>query len=156
MAVSSILWERPLFHEKRDVLEKHVLKKALLCLLIFPIAFFFFRSGCPFYRLTGIPCPVCGMTRAYLAALRLNFSAAFRLHPLWPSAVPLIILILWKEGKIFRDKKKNICFYAGWIVLFLAVYFYRMLTLFPNTEPMVLNPNAPLFQLIRLFISRFY
>ena len=96
------------------------------------------------------------MTRAYLAALRLNFSAAFRLHPLWPSAVPLLILILWKEGKIFRDKKKNICFYAGWIGLFLAVYFYRMLTLFPDTEPMVLNPNAPLFRLIRLFISRFY
>ena len=130
-------------------------KKALLCLLIFLGMFFLFSVGCPFYRLTGIPCPVCGMTRAYLAAFQLDFAAAFRMHPLWPTAVLLILLILWKEGRIFRSRKKNVLFYVGWSVLFLTVYLNRMLTLFPDTEPMIIDWNAPLFRLLRLFISRF-
>lgn len=77
------------------------------------------------------------------------------MHPLWPTAVLLILLILWKEGRIFRSRKKNVLFYVGWSVLFLTVYLNRMLTLFPDTEPMIIDWNAPLFRLLRLFISRF-
>ncbi len=38
---------------------------------------------CIFRRATGFPCPGCGMTRAVLAALHGDFSAAFAYHPLW-------------------------------------------------------------------------
>jgi hypothetical protein len=37
---------------------------------------------CPLRRLTGIPCPTCGTTRAVLALLRGDWSAAFTSNPL--------------------------------------------------------------------------
>ena len=40
--------------------------------------------ACPFYTLTGHPCPFCGGTRAYAAMWRGGFVAAFRYHPLGP------------------------------------------------------------------------
>lgn len=44
---------------------------------------------CPFRRLTGLPCPGCGMTRAAGHLLRGEFREALRDHPL----VPLIMAI---------------------------------------------------------------
>jgi hypothetical protein len=47
---------------------------------------------CPFLALTGIPCPLCGMTRAWDAALHGDLAAAFKFHPLAPLALPLWIV----------------------------------------------------------------
>ncbi len=40
-------------------------------------------TPCLFRRLTGIPCPCCGMSRAWIAALRLDFRGAFSFHPVF-------------------------------------------------------------------------
>jgi uncharacterized protein DUF2752 len=40
--------------------------------------------ACPFYVLTGHPCPFCGGTRAYAAMWRGDVGAAFRFLPLGP------------------------------------------------------------------------
>lgn len=40
--------------------------------------------ACPFYALTGHPCPFCGGTRAYAAMWRGDVVGAARLHPLGP------------------------------------------------------------------------
>ena len=43
---------------------------------------------CPLYAVSGIPCPGCGMTRAFLALLRLDFAAAWNWNPaIYPLAV---------------------------------------------------------------------
>jgi hypothetical protein len=47
---------------------------------------------CPFLALTGIPCPLCGTTRAWDATLHGDLAAAFRYHPLAPLALPLWIV----------------------------------------------------------------
>lgn len=39
--------------------------------------------GCPVRFLTGVSCPGCGMTRAWLEALRLDLPAAVAYHPLF-------------------------------------------------------------------------
>jgi hypothetical protein len=39
---------------------------------------------CPFRRLTGLPCPGCGMTRAFAHLAKGQWSAALRDHPLAP------------------------------------------------------------------------
>jgi hypothetical protein len=39
---------------------------------------------CPFRRLTGLPCPGCGMTRAFAHLAKGEWSAAVRDHPLAP------------------------------------------------------------------------
>ena len=47
---------------------------------------------CPFLALTGIPCPLCGTTRAWDATLHGDLTTALRFHPLAPIALPLWIL----------------------------------------------------------------
>ena len=49
---------------------------ALILIFVFAWAVCF---GCAVYRLLGVPCPGCGMTRAWLQALRLDFAGAFRI-----------------------------------------------------------------------------
>lgn len=39
---------------------------------------------CPFRRLTGLPCPSCGLTRSVVAAAHGRLSTAVRYHPLGP------------------------------------------------------------------------
>lgn len=46
---------------------------------------------CVFKKLTGIDCPLCGMTRSMHAAARLDFASAAEHHILGP---PLFILLL--------------------------------------------------------------
>ena len=37
---------------------------------------------CPFRRLTGLPCPSCGLTRSWQAAAHLRLRDSFGYHPL--------------------------------------------------------------------------
>lgn len=91
---------------------------------------------CPLRAVTGVPCPGCGLTRAWLAALRLDFPAAFQAHPLFLLAPALVLLALVKGGRIFPSRWANRIFWLGMAALFLGCYLWRMLTLFPDTPPM--------------------
>lgn len=73
------------------------------CLII--ALFCFYR--CPFLFLWGIPCPGCGMTRAFLALLHLDFAAAFYYHPLFPVVIFYIL-----RGIFALYKKKHPAFCA--------------------------------------------
>ncbi len=45
---------------------------------------------CLFHRLTGLPCPGCGMTRGVLALLGGDVRAALAFHPLSPVVVAIV------------------------------------------------------------------
>jgi hypothetical protein len=59
---------------------------------------------CIFRRLSGLPCPTCGSTRAVLALARLDPLEALRLNPLIASialAIPVIALLwAWRRPRI--------------------------------------------------------
>lgn len=107
--------------------------------------------GCLIKTLFGIPCPGCGMTRAWLALLRGDFSAAFRWHPLFWLAPVLALLI---SGVLDRKYPKitQIAFILCFASLFL-VYGLRMLALFPGESPMDYNAHSVLEKLLGLFRS---
>ena len=53
---------------------------------------------CPFKAVTGLPCPGCGMTHAFLALGRLDFAGAWAANPL---AFPLAALAaLYAAGRV--------------------------------------------------------
>lgn len=87
------------------------------------------RLSCPIRELTGIPCPGCGMGRAWLAVLRFDFSGAFRYHPLfW--AVPVVALFIIRDFRLFRAQKYN-----TFVMVFLGIavtvcYFIRLAAYF--------------------------
>jgi len=82
---------------------------------------------CPFKALTGLPCPGCGMTHAFLALGRLDFAGAFAANPL---AFPLAALAaLYAAGRVpgaLRSVKVVNCALAG----VLAFWSGRLLRLF--------------------------
>ena len=73
---------------------------------------------------TGVSCPGCGMTRACLSALRLDFASAFYYHPLWILMLPLAALLIFLWAK---RKKKALCVVLGlFFVALIGVYLYRL------------------------------
>ncbi len=77
---------------------------------------------CPFRALTGLPCPGCGMTRAWISLLHGDLSAAFRFHPFfW--AVPVLLVFLLTAGRPTGrpkiDRAVLIAVAGGWILFAL-------------------------------------
>jgi hypothetical protein len=83
------------------------------------------QPGCPFRNLTGIPCPGCGMSRAWLAALRLEWGLAFDYHPMfW--AVPVLGWMFWWDFRPFRRNWINFALLLALCLGLVVCYGYRM------------------------------
>ena len=80
---------------------------------------------CPIRAVIGIPCPGCGLTRAWLAALRLDVSAAFAYHAMFWS-IPLLYLCFLLDGKLFRQAWANCLFYILMLAGFLLQWLSRL------------------------------
>jgi hypothetical protein len=50
--------------------------------------------GCPLRRLTGVPCPLCGMTTSVEANVRLHVGRALEANPAGLAAVVVALLLL--------------------------------------------------------------
>lgn len=90
----------------------------------------------------GIPCPGCGITRAYDALLHGHILEAFHYHPLFLLPPIIIFILLFRKqpklNKIYNNDK------LWWIIigLFLVVYILRMILMFPDQLPMQFNEEA--------------
>lgn len=80
---------------------------------------------CLFRRLTGLPCVSCGMSRAWLAALRLDFPAALGYHPMFWS-VPILVLYALYDGRLFSSRKLNFWFATTLIAGLVLCYVVRL------------------------------
>lgn len=102
-------------------------KKLLILLLIavLGLVFLVLEPGCPVRRLTGVPCPGCGMSRAWLAVLRLDLTGAVSYHPMfW--ALPMAAWLGWTEFRPFRKPWKNIAVTAAMVLGLLVCYGVRL------------------------------
>ena len=50
---------------------------------------------CLFHRLTGRPCPLCGLTRAVFELAKGHWQTALAHHALSPLAVVMFVALLW-------------------------------------------------------------
>lgn len=90
---------------------------AVVCVCV--AVLYVFDVPCAIKALTGFNCPGCGMTRAVLAALRLDFAAAFAYNRMFWS-LPLLYWCFLKDGKIFESRILNIVLYTAMTILFMA------------------------------------
>ena len=101
-------------------------KSTIQVILIIAVAYIFFAVvgvGCPIKYTTGISCMGCGMTRAIVAACKLNFKAAFYYHPLWV-LLPVGVVVFLLRKRINPTVLKVLFWMA--MVAFVIVYFIRM------------------------------
>lgn len=102
-------------------------KLVLYSLSILFLLLIFYK--CPFKFFLGVPCLGCGMTRALISCLKLDFVAAFNYHPLFGFVI--IAGILWCLNyfgvKLLSPKITKILGYTL-CALFVIVYFIRLFT----------------------------
>lgn len=133
------------------------MKKVFIVFLIIGIisllyGLIFKSSLCMFLNITGVPCPSCGMSRAYLSLFRGDLSQAFYYHPLFFIPIGIIFVM----NKKLRSNKKlfNVLIYTS-ISLLLVVYIFRLIVLFPDKEPFVFLSNALLPRLFKFIKNVF-
>ena len=96
-----------------------------LAVLVYAVVLYISPISCVIYEIFGIPCPGCGMTRAWLAILKLDFYKAFSYHFMFWS-LPILYLCFLRDGKLFNKKNFNISFYTIIIIGFAINWFYRI------------------------------
>ena len=94
-------------------------------------------SPCITYHLIGLPCPACGLTRAFVSLARLEFRQAFAYHPLFV-LVPFVPLLAMER---LPPKWLSIISFTL-IGVLIAVWVVRMVLLFPHTPPLNFNENS--------------
>lgn len=80
---------------------------------------------CVMRSVTGLICPGCGMTRAWMAVIRLQPAAAFSYHPLFWS-VPVLVAYWFFDGKLFGKPKLDRIVLWTVIGLFAVCYILRL------------------------------
>lgn len=108
----------------------------VLDIIIFYALLFALGFTCPIKAVTGISCPGCGMTRAYLSLLRLKPGLAFSYHPLFP--LPAIFLLAYIFRRRLPENFKKIGIILI-LVLFFLVYLVRMAD--PGDDIVVCRPK---------------
>ena len=85
-------------------------------------------GGCFILRITGVPCPTCGITRAILCLITGRFSKAFEYHPLF--FMPFVMAGLAFLAILNKKwQKPLLCALVILLIAFLAVWLIRI-TLF--------------------------
>ena len=81
-------------------------------LLLLSVQFLHHGIPCPFFALTGLRCPFCGMTRAVFALLSGNLPGAWSYNPMF---LPYFIILLFLG---FTQARRFVltgsCFFFAW------------------------------------------
>ncbi|MCR5209951.1 MAG: DUF2752 domain-containing protein [Lachnospiraceae bacterium] len=81
---------------------------------------------CPLRYFFGVPCPLCGMSRALYSLLTLDIEKAFYYHALWPVVVvgiPTAAILKIRKVDIKRYQINLICIILAVVVI--GYYIYR-------------------------------
>lgn len=107
--------------EKKQTLRVLGICFAIFCGILLLSRFY----QCPLYALSGVPCPGCGMTRAFFSLLQLDFVGAWN----WNPAVYLVLLcsvyavICCLVGRC--DLAKSFRFWSGVAVFLILIWLLR-------------------------------
>jgi hypothetical protein len=87
--------------------------------------------------ITGFPCPGCGLTRAGVRLLRLDFAGAFQIHPFIYPIVVCLGILGWNRYIRNRRMGTGLKLLSAIIcILMILFYIWRMVCYFPQEPPM--------------------
>lgn len=93
---------------------------------------------CPFYKITGLKCPGCGVTGMCIALIQLDFKGAFLCHPmLFLLLAPLGAVCVGsartyiREGTGRMNRWQNLILYASIVLLVGYCVVRNMVQIFP-------------------------
>ena len=124
------------FHSLKQLFAKIIekLKKPevwipIVVLLVLAILMAFRLYKCPLVAIAGIPCPLCGTTRAIKAVLRGDIEMSFHHHPLWPMTVLTAVgIVLHETGVLKLPKWVGNTLLGIVITALLVCYVWRWIT----------------------------
>lgn len=106
--------------------------------------------------LFGIPCPGCGITRAFSLLFQGKIREATIMHPYWIGIVILLFSFLFsrycvKDIKLSKKVVSVLKVCAIILLLSCIVYYiYRMMEWYPEREPMVYDSENLLYMFMRI------
>ncbi len=122
---------------------------SILAVVLVYVIFHLVGIGCPIKFVTGVSCPGCGMTRAYLALLRLDFAGAFHYHPLF--LLPAIAVVMYYFKARIPGKLYKIWLFTL-IGLFSIIYLLRIMD--PEDTVVVFRPqDGVIYKIVKLFLG---
>jgi Protein of unknown function (DUF2752) len=83
--------------------------------------------ACPFKKITGIDCPLCGLQRSIIALLQGDFVASFKYQP--TTLLFIVALLLSVPDSRLNFSKKNVikeAVYALTIMVVTGAYLYKV------------------------------
>lgn len=95
----------------------------IVALLLFLILALLGIYKCPFEYILGIPCPTCGITRAFVSLLHFNITDSFYYYALWPLAVLFFIFIILIQLNILKVNKKTFNIICIILAIIILIYF---------------------------------
>lgn len=120
----------------KKIFEKHTI------IIIMTLTIFLTGGRCLIKSTIGIPCPSCGLTRAWKAFLTFDLEKAFYYNPLF-LFIPIVLLIfIYFKKPLFGSERFQYIFIIIVCVIVLGVYVYRMYLYFPSVPPMDFNHNS--------------
>lgn len=87
---------------------------------------------CPFRRLTGVPCPACGLTRSFVEMGNLDLASAAAMHALGPLLWMVFALMgLHGAAEVLARRRMRAGWFERWrgrlgIVLFVLVVVWGL------------------------------
>lgn len=107
-------------------------KGVLLAAVYIIVANMLFGHMCPGILMTGLPCPACGLTKAGIDILTLQFHKAWMMNPVIYAVSAFLLYFIIRRyvcGKSVFGWKWMLW---GILILLLGVYLYRMTYCFPE------------------------
>lgn len=113
-------------------------KGFLLFALIYMLYFAIFHQGesnCLIKRMTGISCPLCGMTRSVYHLIQFDISTSIIYHP-FIIVMPIIgVVFLFRGYQVIDYIFYSKFFWFIILVLYLGIYIVRISMYYPNVVP---------------------
>ena len=87
---------------------------------------------CPFYHITGIECPFCGMTRGFVAMSHLDLIAAIEFNVGTPlvyfAFIAIFIRSIWslKEKRLDNQPEFPKGIFTSWMILSIMAFSWMM------------------------------